>query len=418
MSPTIISIGAANAHEMMNPATNARRALNAEVCDNKDSVFTNLDDISPGGAMKASRASLIHSRFLISVFSILLLQACDEAPEPEDREVTRSIKMMTLGGGSGGATLEYPGTVSAAQSVSLGFEVPGKIIELPITDGKKVTQGELLGQLDPADYESVRNAAESNRRALSAAYSRAKKIFDQGAGSQAEVDKTLRNIQVAKEDLKKAQKALDDTTLKAAFSGEVAKKLADNFQNVQAKETILLLQDITSLEMDVTLPEQDFSRAATGLSNEERTRVTQPEIVVSSLPDKRFPARFKSLSTAADPVTRTYAGTFAFDNPPDINILPGMTAKVILHLPEEKLAEVGMAGFMVPVSAVAADGQGGAYAWRVDPDTMRVARVPVTLGGMVGEDVRILNGLAAGDRITISGVHHLREGMQVRPLDE
>jgi len=403
---------------MLNPATNARRTPNTEVHDNKDSVFTNLVGISPGGAMKASQASLIHSRFLISVFSILLLQACDEAPEPELREVTRPIKMMTLGGGSGGVTAEFPGTVSAAQSVELSFEVPGKIIELPITDGKKVTQGELLGQLDPADYEAARDAAESNRRALSAAYSRAKKIFDQGAGSQAEVDKTLRDIQVAKERLKKAQKALDDTTLKAPYSGEVAKKIADNFQNVQAKEPILVLQDITSLEMDVNIPEQDFSRATPGLSYEERTRLVRPEIVVSSLPDKRFPARFKSLSTTADPVTRTYAGTFAFDNPPDINILPGMTAKVILHVTEGKLAEIGVGGFIVPVSAVAADGQGSAYAWRVDQDTMRVARVPVTLGPIAGEDIWVLNGLAEGDRIAISGVHHLREGMQVRPLDE
>jgi RND family efflux transporter MFP subunit len=368
--------------------------------------------------MKASQFSLIPNRFLIVIVPILMLQACGEAPEPEVKDITRPVKMMTLGGGGGGATLEYPGAVSAARSVELGFEVPGKIIELPITSGQKVTEGELLARLDPADYQAARDAAESNRRALSAAYSRAKKIFEQGAGSQAEVDKTLRDIQVAKEDLKKAQKALDDTTLKASFSGEIARKIADNFQNVQAKEPILLLQDISSLEMDVTVPEQDFALATPGITHEERTKLARPEIVVSSIPDKRFPARFKSVSTAADPVTRTYAVTFAFANPPDITILPGMTAKVILHLKAEKMAEVGTSGFMVPVSAVAADEQGNSYAWRIDPGTMQVSRVPVELGTMSGTEVRVLSGLAGGDRIAISGVHHLREGMQVRPLGE
>jgi len=368
--------------------------------------------------MKASQLSSIPNRFLIAAFSVLLLQACGEAPEPEVRDVVRPVKMMTLGGGGGGSTLEYPGTVSATQSVELGFEVPGKIIELPIEEGQQVTEGDLLGQLDPTDYEAARDAAESNRRALSAAYSRAKKIFDQGAGSQAEVDKTLRDIQVAKEDLKKAQKALDDTTLKAPFSGEIARKTADNFQNVQAKEQILLLQDISSLEMDVTVPEQDFALATPGITLEERTALAKPEIVVSSFSDRRFPARFKSVSTTADPVTRTYAVTFAFDNPAELTVLPGMTAKAVLHLRQEKLAEVGVSGFMVPVSAVAADEQGNAYAWRIDPDSMQVSRVAVELGPMAGDEVRVLSGLNGSDRIAISGVHHLREGMQVRPLGE
>ena len=368
--------------------------------------------------MKASQYSLIPYRFLIVALSVFLLQACGEAPEPEVEEVVRPIKMMTLGGGVGSATLEYPGNISAAQSVELGFEVPGKIIELPITEGQEVREGDLLAKLDPADYEAARDAAESNRRALSAAYSRAKKIFDQGAGSQAEVDKTLRDIQVAKEDLKKAQKALDDTTLKAPFSGEIATKIADNFQNVQAKEPVLLLQDISGLEMVINVPEQDFALATPGITHEERTALAKPEIVVSSFPDRRFPARFKSVSTTADPVTRTYAVTFAFDNPADLNVLPGMTAKVVLHVRSEKLEEVGVSGFMVPVSAVAADEQGNAYAWRIDPDSMQASRVAVELGPMSGDEVRVLSGLNGGDRIATSGVHHLREGMQVRPLGE
>ena len=368
--------------------------------------------------MKARQARHIYIRFFMFAAASLMLQACGEAPEPEVKEVVRPIKMMTLGGGGGSATLEYPGTISATRSVELGFEVPGKIIELPITEGQEVAEGDLLAKLDPADYEAARDAAESNRRAQSAAYSRAKKIFDQGAGSQAEVDKTLRDIQVAKEDLKQAQKALDDTTLKAPFNGEIATKIADNFQNVQAKVPVLLLQDISGLEVDINVPEQDFALATPGLTHEERTARAKPEIVVSTFPDRRFPARFKSVSTTADPVTRTYALTFAFDNPADITVLPGMTAKVILHVREEKLAEVGAGGFMVPVSAVAADEQGKAYAWRIDPDSMRVTRVAVELGPMAGDEVRVLSGLNDGDRIAIAGVHHLREGMQVRPLAE
>ena len=54
--------------------------------------------------------------------------------------------------------------------------------------------------------------------------------------------------------------------------------------------------------------------------------------MVSSLPDRRFPARVKEFTTAADPVTRTFRITLWFEKPDGLRILPGMTAKVILTL--------------------------------------------------------------------------------------
>lgn len=360
----------------------------------------------------------MYFRYCIVVISILLLPACGKPLEPESKEDSRPVKMMTLGNAGGKLRLEYPGVIAAVRSVELGFEVPGKIIELPITEGQEVMEGDLLARLDPVDYKAARDSAASNRHAMSAAYNRAKRIFDQNAGSQAEVDLALRNIQVANEELKSAQKALDDTYLKAPFSGQIAKIPANNFQNVRAKEPILLIHDLSSLEIDVTVPEQDIALKPPGSSNEERTRRMQPEIEISALPGKRFPARLHSVITSADPVTRTYKATFAFANSKDVSILPGMTAKVILQVNTEELKDAGVSGFMIPAAATAVDEQSNAFVWRIDPDTMQVSRITVTLGEMAGANVRVLSGLAQGDRIAVSGVHHLREGMQVRPLGE
>lgn len=370
--------------------------------------------------MKFILSNLSCSRSLAVALSTLMLVACGEAPEPEPevKEIMRPVKLMTLGSGGAGVTLEYPGEISATQSVELGFEVPGKIVELPISDGLEVTAGDLLGRLDPADYVAARDSAEASRKAMQSAYARAKRIFDQGAGSQAEVDRTLRDIDVAKQDLKKAQKALNDTTLKAPFSGKVARKIAENFQNVQAKEAILLLQDVSSLELDVDIPEQDFVRMKTGLTLEQRTQLTRPEIAVSTVPNRNFPARLISFETAADPVTRTYQATFAFDNPADVNVLPGMTARIILHLPGDMLEEAGVGGFLIPAAATVVDVGGAAYVWRYNQDSSQVSRAPVTLGEMSGVNIRVLSGLQSGDHIAVSGAAHLQEGMKVRPLTE
>ena len=291
-------------------------------------------------------------RLAAVILTTFLLVACgDEAP-PEKKEIVRPVKLMTIDAGGAGSKIEYPGKVSAARSVELGFEVAGKIVELPISDGLAVKKGTLLGRLDDVDYVAARDAAEANRKATESAYERAKRIFDQGAGSQAEVDTKLRDIDIAKQQLKQAQKAMNDTLLKAPFTGKVARKIADNFQNVQAKEPILLLEDISSLELDINVPEQDFARMKPGVSLAQRTELVKPEIQVSTISGRSFAAKMKSFETAADPTTRTYKATFAFSRPADVNVLPGMTAKVILHIPGDVVKDAG-GGFLIPAAASA-----------------------------------------------------------------
>ena len=369
--------------------------------------------------MKKILSGFIDVRLPAALLAASLLAACGGEPEVEAEPAARSVKMMTIGAESAKVTLEYPGAIMATRNVDLGFEVAGKIIELPIEDGLTVQEGDLLGRLDPTDYEAARDAALANRRAMRSAYVRAKNIFDEGAGSQAEVDKTRRDIKVAEQEVVKAQKALDDTALMAPYDGVVGERIADNFQNVRAKELILIFQDTSSLEMDVTVPERDFVRMEQGLTLEERTARAHPRVEISALPGRSFDARIKSFTATADPVTRTYKATLAFENPEDVNILPGMTARVILTMSPEMAAQNAiLEGIRIPAVAVVSDDQGNAYVWRVDPDTMRVSKTPVMLGQMSGTDILVSSGLAKGDRIAISGAAHLQEGMKVRPLGQ
>jgi RND family efflux transporter MFP subunit len=280
-------------------------------------------------AIRAARRGVLPLSLLLA---LSLLSACEEPPQPGEPAV-RPVRMMTIGGDANSRTYEFPGEIAATRSVQLGFEVPGQIIELPADNGLAVKQGDLLARLDPANYQSALDSTLAQRRARRSAYARAKAIFDEGAGSQAEVDATLRDMRVAEADVERAQKALDDTRLLAPFTGTVARRIADNFQNVQAREPILLLQDKSSLEINVNVPERDFVRVTPGLTLEQRTEQLRPEIQLSTVAGRRFPARLQSFTTTSDPVTRTYRATFAFSNPDEVNILPGMTARVIVHAP-------------------------------------------------------------------------------------
>jgi len=87
-----------------------------------------------------------------------------------------------------------------------------------------------------------------------------------------------------------------------------------------------------------------------------------------------------------------------------------MTAKVVIHLDAEALAS----RVSIPAGAVLADAEGRSAVWLVDPQTMKVSRVPVELGDFSGDSVEVVSGLEPGQEIAVSGVHNLRDGMEVR----
>ncbi len=124
-----------------------------------------------------------------------------------------------------------------------------------------------------------------------------------------------------------ATKALDDTHLRPPFTGVIANTFADRFENVQAKQSVLSLQDISSVEVEVSVPEKRVVRA---LEDKGKFRFAA---TFDYLPDREFEVSVKEFSTEADPVTQTYTATFAMPAPDDVLIMPGMTAGTSNHDP-------------------------------------------------------------------------------------
>ncbi|MCP5060033.1 MAG: efflux RND transporter periplasmic adaptor subunit [bacterium] len=331
----------------------------------------------------------------------------DEAPPPA--EVVRPIKILEIGGGGEGARREYPGTIGAAQSAELAFEVAGKLDAFPVEEGQEVETGTVLASLDARDYDARLDKAQAKTNHARSEYKRAKTLYDEGVTPEAERERKQRLLEIAEADLREAQKAVEDTVLRAPFSGAVARKLVEDFENVQAKQPVVLLEDDTSLEIVVDVPERDIlQRGQDTGDNAEVTRRIDPMVLLTALPDRSFPARVKEFSTSADPTTRTFQVTLAFDPPTDTRVLPGMTAKVTIRAPEE----LG-SGLSLPASSVLADENGASYVWVVDPSAMTVSRRAISVGELAGDRVSVTSGLAPGDWVAVSGVHHLREGMQI-----
>jgi RND family efflux transporter MFP subunit len=343
----------------------------------------------------------------------LLLTACEQVPV-EAPEVVRPVRIITISELRGGDTLSFPGEIQGLQNVNLAFEIAGRIIEMPAKEGIEVTEGQMLARLDPVDFQAALDAAESRASTSKETFDRFSEAFERNAISRQDLNMRRRQYEVDKADLVSARKAVSDTALRAPFTGRIGRTFVDNFANVQAKQEILLIQDISELEVVVNVPEQDWLRAKPGLTLAQQTERANPEVSLSSLPGRSFPAVITEVAAAADPVTRTFAARARFEPPDDIIILPGMSATVTVTIAEDLAAS--HTTVLVPANAVIGGNDGGSYVWKIGGDPLSASLTPVTVGQLSGSEVQVLEGLETDDRIAVSGVQHLVEGMLVREL--
>ena len=339
----------------------------------------------------------------------VLLSACgaESASAPSLEPPVRPVKMHTVQEVGATPAREYPGTVSAAETATLSFELPGTVVDLPVQEGERVEAGQLIARLDGTDAQSRLQSARATRNAARSAYERAKSLYAQGIVSQQQLEARQREYEVARSQLEQAQTQVGETRITAPFDGRVAEKMVELNENVGPQQAIVTVQDLSRMEVVIDVPEQGRMRRA--LQSDSLA------VVFSMRPDRRVPATLKEITTTADPRTRTYEATLTVRPPDDAGILPGMTARALVGGGPASGAD-GARAVTIPTSAVFSRSGGTASVWAVGDSSMTVARRSVSLGTMRDSTVVVTSGLRAGDRIAATGVHQLNDGQSVRPL--
>ena len=262
------------------------------------------------------------------------------------------------------------------------------------------------GDIGKAAYDAQKNARDAANTQLA----QAEKSLEIGRTGARQEDLVIQsaNIHGASAQVESAQDAVAYTVLKAPFSGVVAQTYVHSFEEVQATQRVLLLQDLSRLKIDIDVPEDIV--VASG-----QLRDMKIHAEFDALRDRKFPLTLEEINTEADPATRTYRVTLGMEPPKEAMILPGMSATVVVHatLPESKKHK----GYYVPIASVMAVEQNKPYVCTVNPKTMTVKKVPVKTGGIQGDTIQIVEGLRKGQKVVSAGADVLDEGQRVKPVD-
>lgn len=303
-------------------------------------------------------------------------------------------------------TRRYPAAIKAALSRELSFNVSGLLREVLVKESQKIDKGEKIAQLDQRDFQNKVESVTARYETAEKEYQRGIRLKQGDAISRSDLESRKSQLQIAKAELSIAQKALNDTVLKAPFSGKIAKVPVKKLQNVQAGEPIVTLYEENRLQATINFP---ANLLATSLQRKEEKAF----IIFEAVPQQRIPAVFKEAKLEADTVSQTFAVTLTFEPPSNLIILPGMNAIVEIVSPQSE-SEDQKHGVSVPLGAILSTGD-ALYVWVVNMDTMRVSKRQITVLDSIGETVVVTDGLAAGETIAGAGAAYLTEGMKVRP---
>lgn len=344
------------------------------------------------------------------------LPGCRE--ESESVEVTRPVRVLRIGDLAEFRGRQFPGRAEAVQFVDLSFRVSGTLQTLPARVGQTVTQGEVVARLDERDFAVRVAAAEAGLARAVAELARVEEefarmgvAFERGAASEMEIVRTREarnfaaaNVNSLEAELQAARDALADTSLQAPFSGEVAARFAENFEDIQARQPVLRLVDKSRIRFTVNIPEQMMAQ----MSSVEEIRCE-----FEAYPGQELIATVDEVQREADAVTRTFPVTLVMDNPPGGQILPGMSGRAwVSRIRSEAQATDE---FDLPPAAVRQKAGEESFVWVIDEASGLVSRRTVEVGRISPAGIRV-RGIGPGDVVATAGAAFLREGQRVRIL--
>jgi HlyD family secretion protein len=379
-------------------------------------------------------------------------RADTDAPTP------KAVRLVAVEASAGAESTTYSAIIAPNAQVDLAFRVSGYVVDIRRTKGADgrtralepgaaVTTGLVLARVRTTDYQAVVDKAQGSRNESSASVTAAeaglaeaqaaftqaesdfgriatlwqqesvtKPVYDGSKArldaSRARVDAATASVAAAKQrattaaaQLGEAQIALGDTELHAPFDAVLVERHVEIGTLVSPGMPAFTVADLHLVKARFSVPDSALHMFRAG----------QPlPLNVEAYSTEPFQGHVLSVAPAADPKARSFEITVAIDNP-TMKLRSGMIASIRVA---DDVADRHLV--RIPIDALVHDPTRDQYLVYIvqpkDRGLATVKAVDVRPGALVGNQVSILGGLTAGQRIVASGANLLRPGDVVKEI--
>jgi len=341
------------------------------------------------------------------------------------------------------------GEVEANVTALCAFQIAGRVSRVLVEEGQQVRKGQLLAELDPADYQNGYDAARAQAEQAAAVdqkaqaglrsqeleqaridfaqqqdqYNRMKFLYEHKSmaandfnkveaaykaaeqryrmaqeGTRTEDRQAVRaQSRAAVAQLHQAQKKLSDTHLVAPVAGLIGMKRIDVGNSVGSGTPVLSVLDLDPVKVRVAIPEAEIGKVRLG---------ARAQVIIPSLGGQQFEGKVDAVGVAADAASRTYTVKIAVANKNHL-LKAGMVAEARIFSDQQ------MNALTLPGDAVVRDAHGVTQVYVLDASRNRVYARRVEVGDVVGSEIALRTGIAANDQAVIAGQQNVREGSPV-----
>ena len=386
---------------VFNTAQAVVRDVSGSFQANGSFIAEEISDITPavGGRVEATPVNV--GSFVVKGQIICQLEKKDaELRLDQARAALEQAKFMLSQAESrvglrGGAEFN-PENVPEVSASKAAYEAATASARLAAADAARYENLVRSGDVSQSAFERARTqqetaeaAANSSRRQYEAQMNAAR----QGFGA---VEAARAALAAAESQLAMARKNVEDTSVRAPFDGYITDRPAAVGQWRSAADRVATIVRISTLKLQLQIPEQQAGMAKTGMEVKAR---------VAAWPDRNFTGRLSAVVPAVSVNSRTFIAEARFDNPGG-ELRPGMYANARVMLADTEKA------VFVPEKAVFYDNTTDAN--HVYSAINGIARLNVVqIGDAQGNEVRILSGLTGGETVVLNNHADLYDGATV-----
>ncbi|MEQ1439949.1 efflux RND transporter periplasmic adaptor subunit [Fontimonas sp. SYSU GA230001] len=336
-----------------------------------------------------------------ALWLILCLTACSggHAPSAESARAAPAdavpVEVQRVAPGAVREELTAVGSLRADESVVVRPEIAGRIVRIGFTEGQAVARGQLLFELDDAVQRAEVDQARANLQLAQRSFDRAGELYGRQLLSQSDRDQAAASRDQAAATLALAQARLDKTRIVAPFAGIAGIRLVSPGDYVAAGQDLVNLESMQSLKVDFRVDESALPRIAAG---------QKIEVEVDAYPRRRFEGEVYAIDPRIADATRSLALRARLPNPGG-ELRPGQFARIRLAVAQRQDAVV------VPEQAIFPRGD-RLFVYVVESGSARLREVRV--GQRSPGQAEIVEGLAVGETLVVTGLQRLGDGTPVK----
>jgi membrane fusion protein (multidrug efflux system) len=314
-----------------------------------------------------------------------------------ESETTLGVEVVTLEPRLLVESLASTGTVRADEEIQLVSEIAGKVVAIEFREGSRVGAGDLLLKIDDTELIAERDRAAFRVELAERAEARQRRLLDEGLVSQQEYDFALNELNVLRAELTLTEAQLVKTELRAPFSGLIGLREVSLGAYLTPQRNIATLQKVDTVKIDFSIPERYAGLVHVGDSVRFRTRSRS----------EAHEGTVIAIEPRVDLATRSLTLRARSANP-DGSLVPGAFADVDFAVRSIDDA------LTVPSRAVIPE-LGGKKVFVVEGGHASERHIET---GLRTEDLlQITKGVEPGDRVIVSAIQRLREGLPVEIIE-